>query len=260
MTIRRTLEIRTARKLKNLAFGVAATFALMGADGDGCQLGDVLVDPPPEPQPEPCPQGMHLDVVCDTHACDDGQPGDCYEICVPEQVCPEGTYEEWICAEPAQPGDMGFCMDPEGCFDDPTVGGCYPICVPVDLCGPGMHEEIHCEGDGWDDPQPPPPPPGDDGMGGHSPGDDGMGGHSPGDDGMGGYSPGEPELPEPPPDEPPPDPMEVPVPPPPPPGECFPICVPDEDDYPCPPGTFPGVECYEMDCWETCVPFEDAQQ
>lgn len=228
MMIRRILRTRTTHELAHLAIAIAATFALTGADGEGCNLGDLPDETgePPNPDVPPCPEGLHWEQVCDDHDCGQGEPGDCYELCVPDEVCPEGSYEEWICDEPPFAGDepsMGYCLDPEGCTDDGQVGACYPICVPFEMCGEGMHEEIICESypePGWPDDDAPPPPPDD---------------------------PDDPWLPGDP-DEPPPPPIDA----------CFPICVPDESP-PCPPGTFPELDCYERDCWEICVPFDEAE-
>ncbi len=105
-------------------------------------------------------------------------PGECVEICVPDEVCPEGTYEEIVCEgwgygpEPTTP-----CLDPNGCQEPPPPPGeeeCYSTCVPIDICPPGEVEVWVCdEGDGQGgygqgiclDPQgcqePPPPEPGE---------------------------------------------------------------------------------------------------
>jgi hypothetical protein len=234
-------------KITHLMIGVAATFALMGADQRGCEIddpGETEEEQPTEELP-PCPEGHHWDTVCDDHDCPAGEPGDCFELCVPDAVCPEGTFEEWICDGPLEPPEepgpvpMGYCLDPEGCPEPPPEQGeCHPICVPIGMCGPGEHEEIIC-GDVPPPMDPPPPPPDE-------------------------PFPGDPNEP-PPPDEPFPgeEPMpDEPPPPPPPPGEeCVPICVPDlpENDFPCPPGTFPDIECFENDCWEVCVPIDQGQ-
>jgi hypothetical protein len=257
-----------------VAAGLLAVFGLMGADGDGCNIDETPVEPPPPA----CPEGTHAEYVCDEN-CGMGEEPSCYETCVPDQVCPEGTYEEWYC-DAIYYEDPEYCLDPMGC-PPPEPGECYPVCVPIDVCGYGYHEEIICDpiapepwwdpgmggagagmgaggagaAGGWE--------PGD-GMGaagGWEPGD-GMGAGDPGGDpGMGGASPGGecysicvPDLScepgtheewicpmiecE--------DPMGCP-------GECTPVCVPDA----CPPGTIPVVECDEFGfCWETCVPIE----
>jgi hypothetical protein len=230
------------------AVGMAALFILMGAKGEGCfggggGGGEGGGDPEPPP-PAECPPGMHAELVCDDHGCDDDPwmddgpnegggaeaswyddqpptvPGDCEEICVPDDVCPEGSYEELVCnggPEPPPPtgGGGGICLSPEGCGqggepgypDYPDQGWeeeCFSVCVPYDECGPGHHEEWVCE-----EPEPYPGPC-------LSPG--GCQGE-PGDPG---------------------------------PEECFPICVPDGEI--CPPGMEPDSQCDEYGCWEECLP------
>jgi hypothetical protein len=64
-------------------------------------------------------------------------------MCVPDPICPDGFYEEWVCEGGDMPvNDQSICLDPNGCPPEP--GECYPMCVPVDPCGPGFHEEWAC--------------------------------------------------------------------------------------------------------------------
>lgn len=188
--------------------GAVALFVLMGAKGEGCfNGGDPTEDDGtayPEP-PEPCPPGHHLELVCDEPGCGDdpypypdepppgweGQgagdpttwlppepppPQECQEICVPDQVCPEGTVEEVVCTGSGQGMEPypGPCLDPMGCPEPPPPPEeeCYSTCVPIDVCPPGEVEVWVCDegmsGGGGGiclDPQgcqePPPPEPGD---------------------------------------------------------------------------------------------------
>ena len=78
-----------------------------------------------------------------------GDPGDCYEICVPDNVCGEGFYEELVCEGWCEEGP-NVCLDPEGCQDelppDECYEECWSECLPVDACGPGFIEDWICEG------------------------------------------------------------------------------------------------------------------
>lgn len=163
-------------KLVHTAVGVAAVLLLTGANGEGCGGGEETTQPP-EPA---CPPGSHAELVCD-HDCgevpvDDGMgqynetdpqqpepqpepvpvPGECYTMCVPDSICPEGTYEETVCqggGYEGDPGGMGeepqsLCLDPEGCEEPeppPYWEECYTTCVPINNCGPGEIEEWVCE-------------------------------------------------------------------------------------------------------------------
>ena len=264
-------------RLVRTAVGVTALFVLTGANGEGCGGGEEPPEPPEPPTAE-CPPGEHLELICDEPCDDHGYPGypgqpgepgdpndpaipetdigtsssvttggggetppypgECVEICVPDNPCPEGFYEELICegwceGYPGEPNDPGICLDPEGCegeIPEPPPGGecfeeCWTECIPVDNCGPGYVEEWVCE----DVPQP---------------------------EGLCLDPQGCPE---------------------PPPGECYPICVPDggwcgpdaelivvcddwgcwEECFPinaeCPPGMYLDVVCDQYGCYETCV-------
>ena len=193
--------------------------------------------------------------------CDNGNTGShepgcdcgcgCYDICVPDEVCPPGSYEEWICEDPSQPLD--FCEDPNGCPPEP--GQCYPLCVPFEPCGPDMHEEWMCFGEPPPPPdgpclhpdgcEPPPPPP-----------EDACELICVPNDGCG------PDMheewicdePPPPPDGPCLDPDGC-LPPEPGPEGCYPTCVPDG---PCPPGSDVIIACNDElgECWAECVPVD----
>lgn len=152
-----------------------AMVVLTGANGEGCSPpgdpGDP-VDPPVEP-PNPCEPGTHLELICEPHPCDDypvvhhgeeggdqepGHPGEpidenCFEACVPDDVCPEGTQEQLICIEPMPYPDEPVCIQENGepCDDvppppPPPEEECFVECVPIDDCGPGFYQEWICEG------------------------------------------------------------------------------------------------------------------
>lgn len=148
-------------RLLHTALGIGAVMFLTGAQGDGCVGGQ---DPEPQPPPwEVCPPGSHLELVCDP-GCGDGhrpdqggeavdflyseedptvRPEGCVEMCVPDSICPEGTYEETICEGWGY--DETLCLDPEGCPQPPPQEECYTTCVPFNHCGPGEIEEWVCE-------------------------------------------------------------------------------------------------------------------
>ncbi len=137
--------------------GAGAVLFATGAHGDGCGGGGET-----EPQPPPweaCPPGSHLELVCgpgcDDHGPYEGEalpynpddprqsPDSCVEMCVPDSICPEGTYEETICEGWA---DEGLCFDPQGCpHPEPPPETCYTTCVPIGPCGPGETEAWVCE-------------------------------------------------------------------------------------------------------------------
>lgn len=215
-----------------LALGVTATCVLMGANDEGCG-GDEPVEPPPEA----CPPGHHVEMVCDDDCGPkpldhNQQDPSCYETCVPDSICPDGTYEEWVC----EGGDDVVCLGLDCPEPQPREEKCYPTCVP---CGPGMREEWICEvrpeplpdpmiecNDPGCDPVPPP--------------EECYSTCVP----IEGCEPGYHEewICEARPYE---DPNNTP-----PEDVCYPICTPDNQ---CPPDTYPVFECDEYDCWETCV-------
>lgn len=215
-----------------LAFG--AFFILTGAKGEGCgpiggdgdDGGTAGGDPGVE-----CPAGSHLEQKCDEYQLF------CWDECVPDESCPDGTVLDYVC-DPV-PMDDPMCTDPN--VDCGGGGGqCYPTCVPIDPCGPDAHEEWVCEGIEPQDCNDPPSQcypicvPNDNcGPGMHEewvceePGVDPMDPNQP---------PGEPQ--------------------------CYPICVPDPM---CPPGTHEEVQCGQPEpaddqmippdeCWVSCVP------
>lgn len=156
------------KKIVSLQAGVAAAalmFLAGASDEEGCG------GEPPPPPPPACEEGYHIDTVCEP-ACDDylaegeDYPGcdvyNCYDTCVPDEDCPEGTYPQWVCYDEEVPVDCGMGED---CGGGGT--GCYLECIPADPCGPGFHEEWICGGDpglpeplpgepdGMDEPLPP---------------------------------------------------------------------------------------------------------
>jgi hypothetical protein len=228
------------RLLHGLAAG-AALLVLMGANAEGCG-GEA---PPPEETTEPgepgqpCGPGEHLEVACPGHEPGCEEPPECIEVCVPDDVCPEGTFEELVCeppmTEPGFPPEPGepplepqLCLDPNGCEHEtppgPGQGECQLICVPHGECLPGEHEELIC-----DEPIEPP--------------------HN-----FICLDPNGCEGPPPPPE----------------PGECFSICVPDEE---CGPGEIiewvcEPVEPYDFnegeppppeECFPVCVPMHEPE-
>ncbi len=118
-----------------LAFG--ALVVLTGAKGDcgGLVDGDGDDDGQGGSTPIECEPGSHLETKCDEYGII------CWDECVPDELCPDGTVLDYVC-DPLEPTD---CMDP----NQPDCGGgggqCYPVCVPVDPCGQGYHEEWVCD-------------------------------------------------------------------------------------------------------------------
>jgi hypothetical protein len=214
-------SIMTTRnnRFSRTVIGIFALVALTGAKGQGCGGGDDetgTTDPPPVA----CPEGSHLELVCD-HGCADGWYGDddigygsgstgsggpnmgssgsgydpgappieptgeCQEICVPDDVCPEGSYEQIVCGGYSEPNQGGLCLDPNGCdpqLEPPPVEECYSVCMPYEPCGSGGEGYVVC--DDWG---------------------------------------------------------------------CWEECGWNE----CPPGSEPFVECDEYGCWETCFGDDD---
>jgi len=165
----RSLTIRLVQGLCVMG----AMVVLTGANGEGCSAPGETDGGTEPSEPNPCEPGTHLELICDDHPCDDdgvvspgdddgvvsnhggdgpgldggGLPGEnCYEECVPDEVCPPGTQEELICAEPMPYPDCGpdeeFCDAPP----PPEPGeDCFIECVPIDDCGPGFYQEWVCE-------------------------------------------------------------------------------------------------------------------
>jgi hypothetical protein len=128
--------LRACRRFQHGLLAAAAIFVLMGAKGEGCGGGGGGGDPgdPPEPPPPlECDPGFHVETVCD-----DSCNGECHDECVPDALCPDGTYEQWVCA-----GDEVVCMG-DGC-PPPPEPSCWVECVPIDSCGPGWHEQWVCD-------------------------------------------------------------------------------------------------------------------
>ena len=233
------------RLLHGLAAG-AALFVLMGANAEGCG-GEPPAETTEEPgdsgeSNEPCGPGAHLELACPEYfPMHEGEPGhepgceeppECIEICVPDEVCPEGTVEELVCGPPmTEPGHPGgqFCLNPNGCAPWPNEGEGEPPPEPWPHEGEG--EVPPGPGEGacqliCDEPMPEP---------------------------FICLDPNGCELP------------------PPPPGECFDVCVPDAcgpgqiEEWFCmpvePPHNFPneGEPPPPEECFPTCVPMPEPE-
>ena len=67
-------------------------------------------------------------------------PEACYLTCVPDGVCPPGTYEQTVCE--------GW----DGQGEPPPEPICWTECVGEPTCPPGQHQEIECYPDSVDGP------------------------------------------------------------------------------------------------------------
>ncbi|MBI4704524.1 MAG: hypothetical protein HY744_25760 [Deltaproteobacteria bacterium] len=160
--------------------------ALMGADAEGC--GGAATDPVADegegqaPAGLVCEPGFHVDAVCEPkqgpkgeqkgeEAKDDGPK--CHEACVPDGVCPRGTWEHLVCGgPPPKPGKPGEKLDEDakplpflgkekGGGDEagekpPLPGECAVKCIPFDRCAPRFHMELVCKEPSKEEPKPEP--------------------------------------------------------------------------------------------------------
>jgi hypothetical protein len=241
-------------KTNNTLIGAVALvsfFGLCGAKAQGCG-GTVET----APAPAPCAQGYHLESVCQddcyVSSSEDSSNGSgdctqtCSDQCVPDDVCPQGTVEQTVCAQPLSgSGDSGCASDGTGCYEPPEPGECWTECVP-EICPPDMIPQIVCEepvysssdclGADCEQPSPPPEscwtecvPIGPCGPGYHEETTCTVSSES----GSGEEPPA--------------------------PGECFTECVPDE----CPPDTIPVEVCTVTDpngvpeCWTECERYDE---
>jgi hypothetical protein len=159
------MEAQAMRLLKTRSLSVAVVaslFVLAGAKGEGCGGGDETGGTSGGGGPEPglCPDGYHLEEVCEVVAfadpsedCHEPDPT-CWLECVPDAVCPPDTYESLVCGgpQPLEPGkdrrgEIGFMpcdAEQESCVEPPP-DECWIECVPFDSCGPGYEELWICE-------------------------------------------------------------------------------------------------------------------
>ena len=87
-----------------------------------CELACVPVDPT-------CGPGQRLETHCQGVACPDGDPcpeiAECFDVCVDDGICPEGTVQVVECIE----GSDGPCSITCVSGDDPVE---HPMPVPAD--------------------------------------------------------------------------------------------------------------------------------